>query len=161
LDLTIRLVEKADIPSILEVYRQCEDFLALGPVSIASREMVEKDLQESLSINGQYHGIFDSDLGMIGVVDYVPRGFEHNPETAFIELLMIASPHRSKGLGTEILQQVEQRVRQNSGVTRIEAGVQSNNPNALRFWERNGFETVSGPSLQPDGTTTYHLRKAL
>jgi len=43
---TIRPVEQneAELEQVLAVYRQCEDFLALGPVAMASLEMVAADL---------------------------------------------------------------------------------------------------------------------
>jgi hypothetical protein len=41
----------------------------------------------------------------------------------------------------------------------IGSAVQVNNPDAVAFWGAVGYQRVSGPSLQPDGTTTYLLAK--
>ncbi|MDP2858472.1 MAG: hypothetical protein Q8P50_10915 [Bacillota bacterium] len=30
---------------------------------------------------------------------------------------------------------------------------------ALRFWNRMGYSTVSGPHAQPDGTTVFYMKK--
>ena len=43
MNFTIRPIEDADLPAVLEVYRQSQDFLALGPAAAASPEMVEAD----------------------------------------------------------------------------------------------------------------------
>ena len=47
-----RPYEERDLPAVLEVYRQCEDFLALGPVARASLQMVQQDLAISRQENG-------------------------------------------------------------------------------------------------------------
>ena len=41
---SLRPVTPTDLDAVLEVYRLCEDFLALGPVATASMEMLQKDL---------------------------------------------------------------------------------------------------------------------
>jgi RimJ/RimL family protein N-acetyltransferase len=122
--------------------------------------MVLKDLQNSHENGGLFHGIFDLENRMIGVVDYLPSGLEGNPEQAFIELLMIAAPYRSKGIGTEIVQLVEDLICEDAAITEIRGTVQSNNPNAVRFWKRIDYEIISGPELQPDNTTIFHLSKS-
>src|SRR5512143_3408157 len=56
--MIIRPIVDSDLPALLEVYRQCEDFLALGPDPHASPEMVEKDRALSRQEGGIYCGIF-------------------------------------------------------------------------------------------------------
>jgi hypothetical protein len=41
------------------------------------------------------------------------------------------------------------------------SGVQVNNPQAIQFWQRNGYCIVSGLIFHPDQTTAYDLRKDL
>jgi hypothetical protein len=92
--LEIRLITDDDLEAVLGVYRQCEDFLALGPLPTASMEMVRKDIELSQQESGIFCGIFTMAGTMIGIVDYVPRNFEGNPQNAFLSLLMIAAPFR-------------------------------------------------------------------
>lgn len=159
--LEIHPVGEGDVYAILEVYRQCEDFLALGPVATASLEMVLKDLEISRDAGGIFCGIFDAHGEMIGVVDYVPNHWEGDPQAAFLELLMIAAPFRSRGIGTAVVEAVENEIRKDPGITVIHSGVQVNNPQAIRFWQRHGYRIVSGPKLYPDQTTAFDLRKDL
>jgi hypothetical protein len=42
--LVVRALSEGDLKPTLEVYRACEDFLSLGPVAIASIEMVLDDI---------------------------------------------------------------------------------------------------------------------
>jgi ribosomal protein S18 acetylase RimI-like enzyme len=157
--LLIRPVAPADLDAILEVYRQCEDFLALGPVATASMPMVLADLQLSQDQNGIFCGIFSTDGAMIGVLDYVPHDYHGDPAAAYLSLLMIAAPHRSRGIGEAVVRAFEAQVTQAGRVNVIHAGVQVNNPNAMRFWQRMGYRIVSAHKLYPDGSTAVDLRK--
>lgn len=153
---------EADLMAVLEVYRQCEDFLALGPVATASVEMVQNDLALSKEMGGVFNLICSASTGEVwGIVDYVISGFEGNPEAAYLSLLMIAAPCRSKGLGAAVVRSVEQTMCELGHPREIQAGVQVNNPKAIRFWQRMGYQIVSGAQAMPDGTVAYHLWKAV
>ena len=149
-----------EYPAVLEVYRQCEDFLALGPVAKATMAMVLQDIREADVEGGLYRGIF-SDQELIGVVSYVPSHFEFKTVDAFILLLMLAPEHRGKGVGSTIVDMVEKEICAHARIRSIRCGVQVNNPRAIRFWEGKGYRIFSGPTLQPDKTTVYHLRKQI
>jgi GNAT superfamily N-acetyltransferase len=156
----IRTVTPDDNQAILDVYRQCEDFLALGPEPKASLEMVLKDIAETRLEGGVFRGIY-ADGKMVGVVSYVPAGFEGKPDVAFLSLLMIIPVCRKRGIGTKIVKIVEKEILSDSHITMILSAVQVNNPDALRFWQKNGYRITGGPELRPDKTTVFHLRKEL
>lgn len=161
MDFSLRPVRGDECAAILEVYRRCEDFLALGPQAHASAEMVRQDLELSRHEGGQFCGIYAPGGEMIGVVDYVLQGFEGNPQHAFLSLLMIARGQRRHGLGRAVVATVEGEIRQRPEVTAILSAAQVNNPAAIHFWQREGYAIVSQPELQADGTTTVRLYKAL
>ena len=159
--LEIHPIAQDDLDAVLAVYKQCEDFLALGPVSTASMEMVLKDIEISKNAGGVFCGIYTADGKMIGVIDYVPGDYNGEPDTAFLELLMIAAPYRKRGIGKAVVKAFENGVGKDPKVSKILAGVQVNNPQAVRFWQAIGYRIVSEPKLQPDQTTTVGLRKDL
>ena len=159
--LEIRPITPDELDAVLDVYRQCEDFLALGPVATASMEMVLKDLEISRDEGGIFCGIYTPEGKMIGVIDYVLCNFEGDPQAAYLSLLMVAGPFRDKGIGYTVVEAVEKEIRKNLQVNKILAGVQVNNPRALQFWQRNGYRVVSEPKLHPDQTTAVDLRKDL
>ena len=159
LSLEIRPFTHTDLDAILHVYKQCEDFLALGPISVASMEMVLKDIEISENEGGIYCGVYKADGEMIGIIDYVPSHYKGNPSEAFLELLMIAAPYRKQGIGKVVVEAVEKEIRRDKKVTVILSGVQVNNPQAIRFWLRNGYRIISGPTLFPDQTTAFGLQK--
>ena len=157
--LEIRSITQDDLDAVLDVYQQCEDFLALGPVPTASMEMVLKDIEISQRGGGVFCGIYTTDGKMIGVVDYVPSSYEGDPQTAFLSLLMIASSFRKQGIGKAVVEAIENEIRRDTQVMAILSGVQVNNPQAVQFWQRNGYRIVSEPKLLPDQTTVFDLRK--
>jgi GNAT superfamily N-acetyltransferase len=149
-------LSEADLPAILAVYRQCEDFLALGPLATASEEMVRADMGLSRSQGGHFCGISLADGTLAGVLDYIPAGWEGDPDCAFLELLMIGAPYRAHGLGADVFAWLLAQLRA-AGTRRLAAGVQVNNPKAVRFWQRMGLRIVSEPELLLDGTTCVQL----
>jgi ribosomal protein S18 acetylase RimI-like enzyme len=157
--LEIYPIAQDDLDPVFDVYRQCEDFLALGPRPAASMEMVLKDIEISKEEGGLFCGIFSTDGKMIGIIDFVPNNYRGEPSISYLELLMIAAPYRNKGLGRAIVEAVEHEIRKDASVSTILAGVQVNNPQAIRFWQRNGYHIISGPDLMPDQTTVFGLRK--
>ena len=181
----IRPITDTDLPAVLEVYRQCEDFLALGPNPTASMEMIAGDRALSLAEGGQYCGLFTDDGLLMGIFDFVRSGYDGNPGCAYIELLMIAAPYRGRGLGEKAVCWLEEELREphprppappgtrsghsiamergekKPGINMLRAGVQVNNPGAIRFWQRMGFAISSEAELLADGTVCYRLEKDL
>ncbi len=160
----IRRVERtqADREALLEVYRQCEDFLAICPVTQASLEMVDADLDLSEHEGGQFCAIIDPLNGqMMGVVDVIFSHYQGDPQAAYLELMMIAAPYRNRGLGEAVFRWVEQTLRASGCIRTFYAGVQVNNPKAVRFWQRMGFKITSQVKHMPDGTDCYDLMMPL
>jgi ribosomal protein S18 acetylase RimI-like enzyme len=157
--MEIRPVTQADLEAVLAVYRQCEDFLALGPVAEASMELVLKDLQISQDDGGVFCSIHLADGKMIGVIDYISCNYQGDPQAAYLSLLMLASPYRNQGIGDAVVQAFERQVIQDAQVSVIYAAVQVNNPRAARFWQRRGYRIISEPRLHPDQTIAVDLRK--
>jgi len=159
--LEIRPIAQDDLGAVLDVYKQCEDFLALGPVPTASMDMVLKDIELSKAEGGIFCGIFTAGGRMIGVIDYVPRDYRGQPDTAFLALLMIALPFRKQGIGRAVVEAFENEVRKDPKVSTIFSGLQVNNPQAVQFWQRNGYRIVSEPKLYPDQSIAVDLQKDL
>jgi ribosomal protein S18 acetylase RimI-like enzyme len=129
-------------------YEGCADYVELitgqppGPDEAA-------DLLTSLP-RGKTHedkfviGLFDAPGHMIGVLDVV-RDYPR-PAEWFLGLLMLAPGWRSHGLGERVYRRLEEWVRACGG-SAIHLIVQEQNPGALRFWQRMGFE-VKGMGKQ-------------
>lgn len=155
---TIQNVDKKDIDAIFEVYKQCEDFLSLGPVPYASKQMILDDFKISEEEGGTFCGIYINGE-MIGVVDFVLSNFDGKPNNAFLSLLMISKCQRGKGIGRDVVEAVEMEILKNHSIESILAGVQTNNEPAIGFWKEMGYKIVSGPELLPDRTIAFRLKK--
>lgn len=159
-DVVICPVGEELLPALLNLYYECEDFLALGPEPHASEEIVRRDLASMRAENAEFHGIFDAAGTLLGVLDVIQRGYRGNPVCAYIELLMLRASARNAGLGAAVCSALEAHLSAR-GIQEIQADVQVNNPLAQRFWQRMGFEIIGGPIHQADTTVTYMLRKPI
>jgi RimJ/RimL family protein N-acetyltransferase len=159
--LIIRPVGENEMETILEVYRMSEDFLALGPEPEASKEMIMSDMVHSHEAGGVFCGIYRQDDQLIGVVDFIPEGYDGNKAAAYLELLMLAQPYRSLGLGGVVVRLVEAEILKTPQVEVIYSHVQVNNPKALAFWQRMGYRTIGAAVERPDGTTVLPMKKTL
>ncbi len=157
--LAIHPIGPDELDAVLNVYRQCEDFLALGLVPTASMEMVLQDIELSKGYGGLFCGIYTSAGEMIGIIDYVPSNYEGDPHAAYLALLMIAAPFRKQGIGKAVVEAIENEIKRNAQVDKILSGVQVDNLQAARFWQRNGYRIVGEPKLYPGQLTGVDLRK--
>jgi len=167
LNFSIRPILDADLDAVLELYRQSEDFLALGPAAHASPEMVAGDRALSQQQGGVFCGIYKCDLlsqagpgtinrtliFLMGILDYAPD-YGGEPGVTFIELLMIAPAYRRQGLGAAMVSWLLAETHAHT----LRAAVQVNNPLAIRFWQRLGFRITGPAEPQTDGTTTYPIQ---
>jgi ribosomal protein S18 acetylase RimI-like enzyme len=156
--ITIKKVDRNDIDRIYHVYKNCEDFLSLGPVPTASKQMILDDFNISEEEGGIYCGIFLNDI-MIGIIDFVLSGYEGNPNHAYLSLLMISANYRKQGIGNDVVKTIEAEIIKNHAIKSIFAGVQVNNMPAIAFWKKMGYRIVSEPQVMPDTTITYKLQK--
>jgi ribosomal protein S18 acetylase RimI-like enzyme len=156
---TIRTVEKDDFPAILKVYKQSEDFLALGPMPNASIEMVLKDIKHSKEEKGEYCGIWDLKGNLMGMVDFIP--ILEDKESSFLSLIMVSTDYRDKGLGGKVVQALESYLTQKYLVKGILSAVQTNNRKAICFWKRCGYLVETIPEKRHDETVIFKMKKAL
>ena len=157
--LAIHPISPDELDAVLNVYRQCEDFLALGLVPTASMEMVLQDIELSKGYGGLFCGIYTSEREMIGIIDYVPSNFEGDPYASYLSLLMIAAPFRKQGIGKAVVEAIENEIKRNAQVDKILSGVQVDNLQAVQFWQRNGYRIVGEPKVYPGQLTGVDLRK--
>jgi mycothiol synthase len=86
---------------------------------------------------------FDRELSHVAEADGRPVGFllarrRRQENAGFIDLLGVHPEHRTRGLATAMLQDAFARFAA-AGLRQVELGVASDNPNALRLYERCGM----------------------
>lgn len=159
-DLEIKEASENDFNSIFEVYKNCEDFLSLGPESKASKKMVLSDMKISKEESGIYCCIYKNEK-VIGIIDFIPKGYELDNKKAYISLIMIAQSNRKKGIGRKVIAVIENEILKNPEIREILTSVQENNKIAIYFWEELGYKIISGPEHRPDKTIVFHMQKEI
>lgn len=156
--LELRPVSPTDLPDLVELYRRCEAFLRLATDQPIDAAYVQADLDLSLEEGCAFHTIW-VEGALAGVADWSEGGYRGRPAYGFINFLMIDPQWRGKGLGRAVVAAIEERVWRNPVVHSLGSAVQIDNPEAIAFWAAVGYATIDGPTLQPDGTTTFLLEK--
>ena len=98
---------------------------------------------------------------MAGIIDYVPENYEGDPKESLPGPADDRGALPEPGLGQAVVKAFEDEIRKDARIKTIMSGVQVNNPQAIMFWQRQGYRIVSGPILHPDQTTAFDLRKDL
>lgn len=75
----------------------------------------------------------------VAVLDYV-SGYP-TTRSAYLGLLMVHGSLHGRGIGSRIVADLSQRLREN-GCQRLRLSVLDDNPDAYRFWTRLGFEPI-------------------
>jgi len=100
-------------------------------------------------------GLFDAPGHLIGVLDVV-RDYP-KPAEWYLGLLMLAPTWRGRKLGERVYHRLEEWVRACGGAA-IHLIVQEQNPGALRFWRRMGFEVKGMGKQQLETRENVYLR---
>jgi GNAT superfamily N-acetyltransferase len=137
-----------DVPALRELLERCHVFmtLAYGALEPDAAEQLLESLPPQKTLEDKFtFGLYaDGTKELLGVLDAI-RGFPESDEW-IIGLLLLDPDRRRAGLGARFLGAFEQWVR-GQGAAGLRLVVQEQNPDALRFWQRQGYE-VTGMTLQ-------------
>lgn len=137
-----------DLPALRELFERCHAFMTLvyGSVEPDAAEQLLESLPPDKTLDDKFaFGVYaQGTKQLLGLLDVV-RGFPE-PDEWIIGMLLIDPDHRRAGLGARLVAAFEQWVR-GEGAAGIRLVVQEQNPDALRFWQRQGYE-VTGMTLQ-------------
>jgi GNAT superfamily N-acetyltransferase len=148
-----------DVPALRELVERCHAFMTLvyGAVEPDAAEQFLEGLPPGKTLEDKFVlGLYaDGTKELLGVLDAV-RGFPEDDEW-IIGLFLLDPDHRRAGLGARFLAAFEQWVR-GQGAVGLCLVVQQQNPDALRFWTRQGYE-VTGLTQQktPRRQNIIHL----
>jgi ribosomal protein S18 acetylase RimI-like enzyme len=152
-------LDEARQPELQAFYARCADYVELvtgqPPGPDEARELLTSLPRGKTHDDKFVIGLFDAPGHIIGVLDVI-RDFPR-PREWYLGLLMFAPDWRSRRLGDRVYHRLEEWVRELGG-TAIHLIVQEQNPKALRFWERVGFEVKGMGKQQLKGRESVFIR---
>lgn len=137
-----------DVPALRRLVERCHAFMTLvyGAVEPDAAEQILEGLPPDKTLEDKFAlGLYaEGTKELVGLIDAV-RAFPE-PDEWIIGMLLIDPSHRRAGLGARFVTAFEQWVR-GQGASGIRLVVQEQNPDALRFWMRQGY-AVTGLTQQ-------------
>jgi GNAT superfamily N-acetyltransferase len=137
-----------DVPALRALVERCHAFMKLvyGGVEPDAAEQILEGLPPDKTLEDKFvFGLYaEGNQRLLALLDVV-RGFPE-PDEWIIGMLLVDPDHRRAGLGARLVAAFEQWGR-GQGAAGLRLVVQQQNPEALRFWQRQGYE-VTGLTLQ-------------
>ncbi len=122
-------------------YQECRDYLELvtgAPPGPNEADELLRSLPRGKTQDDKFViGLFDAPSHLVGVLDVI-RGFPREGDW-YVGLLLFGPSSRGRGLGDRVYRRLEEWVRAEGGKA-LHLIVQEQNPGAIRFWKRMGFE---------------------
>lgn len=141
----------------LEYLNDCEEALInseLGRRYFTNEGSGKKAILEGLEQGTLYTALLNDIC--VGFLFYLPKGAFHS--FPLLHLIAVKEEYRNKGIGKKLLDFLEETVFINS--SKIFFVVADFNPDAKRFYEKNGYLQVGEiPNLYRKGITEYLMMK--
>ena len=135
---TTRILDESDLDIIYNLCKENKLYYHHCPPMI-SYELIKEDMyglpKGFLKENKYYTGIFDKEklMGIIDILDGYP-----SKNVAYIGLFMLDIEYQGKGIGTAIINEFIEYLKDNN-YNEIQLGYVKTNPQASRFWNKLGF----------------------
>ena len=138
----VRTLNIKDVDTIYDMSCKNEIYYKYHPPFVTKESIAEdmKALPPNKNYNDKYYiGFFDGD-SLVANMDLI-LGYPTD-EIAFIGLFMTNIHYQNKGIGSNIIGDVCNYLKQ-SGYKKIHIGVDKGNPQSNSFWQKNGFYIIS------------------
>jgi GNAT superfamily N-acetyltransferase len=137
MNTTFRIAARADIDLLVRFMRELYEHDRLPLDEPAARQALERILHDHLL--GRVWLIYDSEQAIGYVVLTLGYSLEYHGRDAFIDEIYLRASHRGKGIGTQIIEFVEEVCR-NLEVRTLHLEVERANTKAQAFYHKVGFE---------------------
>jgi ribosomal protein S18 acetylase RimI-like enzyme len=141
-------LDETRIPELQAFYDECRDYFELStgaPPGPNEAEDLIRSVPRGRTAEDKFViGLFDAPGHLVGVLDVIR---DHpKPNHWFLGLLLIGRSWRGHHMGERVYRRLEEWIRVQGG-REIHLIVQEQNPGAIRFWQRMGFD-VGGMGKQ-------------
>ena len=138
----VRILDKNDVDLIYAMSCENKIYYQYHPPFVTKESIVEdmKALPPNKGYDDKYYiGFFEKD-SLSANMDLI-LGYPTD-EMAFIGLFMTNVHHQNKGVGSNIINDVCNYLKQ-LGYKKVRIGVDKENPQSNSFWKKNGFYIIS------------------
>ena len=148
-----------DVGEILALCAGNEQFYRYHP-PLATRESILEDMTAlppgKCEADKHYFGFFDKET-LVAVLDLIER--YPQDDTAYIGFFMTKKERQGFGLGTELIGELLDELRQNK-FRKVRLAVDRGNPQSRAFWEKNGFART-GEEFPHDDSAYLPMERGL
>lgn len=141
-DFKIRKLDKNDVDIIYNLSSKNKIFYQYHPPFV-TKESIEEDIEAlppNKSVKDKYYmGFFDNEI-LVAVMDLILS--YPVEDTAFIGLFIMNVEYQNKGIGSNIIDDVCNRLKK-IGFSKIRISVDKGNPQSNNFWIKNSFHIIS------------------
>jgi RimJ/RimL family protein N-acetyltransferase len=134
-------LDEARLPELQRFYEECRDYVELqtgAPPGPHEAESLLHSLPPRTRPEDKFViGLFDAPGHLVGVLDVI-RDYPERSDW-YVGLLLFGPSSRGRGLGERVARRLEDWVRALGGRA-LHLIVEEQNPGAIRFWKRMGFE---------------------
>lgn len=134
-----------NIDEILEVCKENPQYYKYCD-KVPTKDLILNDLEATpfgIDIKDKYYVGFYQENKLIAVMDLI-RGYP-TKESAFIGFFMMSSKFQGKNIGTKIVQETLEYLKQ-CAFKKVRLGMEKENPQSTSFWNKNGFKLVKETS---------------
>ena len=154
----VRPMKDTDADALLEFCIQNDQYYRYCGKQ-PSRELILQDLHitpPNISVDAKYYvGFYDGDF-LVAIMDLID-GYPDS-DTAFIGFFMMNRQLQGRQTGTHIIQELCLYLKE-TGMKRVQLGIDKENPQSNHFWAKNGFSVIR--EVEQEEGTILVAEKAL
>lgn len=155
----VRKITHAEIKQVLSLCKENTLFYQYCPPFVTEESILDdmQALPKGKSIEDKYYvGLFDGShlIAVLDLIDSYP-----DKSTAFIGFFMTDVSIHNQGIGTKIIQELSEYLK-DCGHDHIRLGWVKENPQSESFWHKNGF-SETGVSYETNGYTVIVAQRDL
>ena len=134
----VHILDKNDVDLIYAMSCENKIYYQYHPPFVTKESIVEdmKALPPNKGYDDKYYIVFFEEDSLIANMDLI-LGYPTD-QIAFIGLFMTNVHHQNKGVGSNIINDVCNYLKQ-LGYKKVRIGVDKENPQSNSFWKKNGF----------------------